>query len=238
MFDGQSIYDAGFITIKGINGNPVNGMTYSPTFFSLNPYMTQYSMSAYSTPYAQTGYEPTPTYVNTNATVRTRTKSRNAFAAALLFLVFGGVFLGLMIMFMNKAEDALSNTKPLEDQTAEVIKVSIESGDEYKDAYGLYLNGDDYTLYYLYTTEANIEYGNYEDVDLTVSATSNLDSLQGYSGLKEGTVKVSKSTLYWLVEKKNWVLKSRPLGYGAIPKPWLTSSGASVAWWPLSGWWA
>lgn len=99
-------------------------------------------------------------------------------------------------MFINKAEDALSNTKPLKDQTAEVIKVSIESGDEYKDAYGLYLNGDDYTLYYLYTTEANIEYGNYEDVDLTVSATSNLDSLQGYSSLKEGTVKVSKSTLY------------------------------------------
>ena len=192
MFNGQSIYDAGFITIKGINGNLVNGMTYSPTFFSQNPYMTQYNMSAYSTPYAQTGY----------------------------------------------GEDALSNTKPLEDQTAEVIKVSIESGDEYKDAYGFYLNGDDYTLYYLYTTEANIEYGNYEDVDLTVSATSNLDSLQGYSGLKEGTVKVSKSTLYRLAAKKNWVLKSRPLGYGAIPKPWLTSSGASVAWWPLSGWWA
>lgn len=39
-------------------------------------------------------------------------------------------------MFMNKAEDALSNAKPLEDQTAEVIKVSVESGDEYKDAYG------------------------------------------------------------------------------------------------------
>lgn len=85
-------------------------------------------MSAYSPPYAQTGYGPTPTYVNTNTTVRTRTKSRNAFAAALPFLVFGGVFLGLMFMFMNKAEDALSNAKPLEDQTAEVIKVSIESG--------------------------------------------------------------------------------------------------------------
>lgn len=192
MFNGQSIYDAGFITIKGINGNPVNGMRYSPTFFNQNPYMTQYNMSAYSTPYAQTGYGSTPTYVNINARVRTRTKSRNAFAAALPFLVFSGVFLDLMFMFMNKAEDALSNAKPLEDQTVAVIKFSIESGDEYKNAYGFYLNGDDYTLYYLYTTEANIEYGNYEDGDVNVSATSNLDSLQGYSGLKEGTVKVSE----------------------------------------------
>lgn len=66
MFNGQSIYDAGFITIKGINGNPVNGMTYFPTFFSQNPYMTQYNMSAYSPSYAQTGYGSTPTYVNIN----------------------------------------------------------------------------------------------------------------------------------------------------------------------------
>ena len=34
MFNGQSIFDLGYIVNKGINGNPVNGSVYSANMFN------------------------------------------------------------------------------------------------------------------------------------------------------------------------------------------------------------
>ena len=184
MFNGQSIFGLGYCVIKGINRNPVNGSVYSANMFN-DSYYNNYNTSSYSAPnnlnlinqnLYNNGYKS-----SYSSRYRTRFSSSKIVSASIPLFILGIIFLGVMGYFLYKGNNI--KTYDLEANKASVVMLDdfFEYGEN---AYGVFINDDTYTIYYLDVSRANlndlVDKEISGDITLKVGEEKDLESFNYY----------------------------------------------------------
>lgn len=157
FINGKAIYEIGYINIKAINGNPVVGQGYTNQFFNQNPYTQNFNHNAYMTLNNQNIYANNPINSNNSRNINRVPRTRKSpKKAAIPLIIFGIILLGVMayfIIFGNKY-----NSYEVKGSKGEIVTLSdfSDNGDTYTDAYGIYLDDNKYTIYYISVEDVNL----------------------------------------------------------------------------------
>ncbi len=185
LLNNQSIYDYRVIRVKMLNGQVMG--TVSPT--GVYPYGIPYPTNPVSQaplsqqPINTTPITPTvsPSYTSSSSYRRTSKKKSSKWISFSALLVIGLFFFGIMGYFIYAGNNIQSN-----DLTASTMEVVLldgffeEDDGSDRDAYGLILDNDTYTIYFIDREEINLDtYLNREepfsgDIVLKVSNEKNI----------------------------------------------------------------